>query len=192
MFRLLPNCQGVHFFDDFLESLSMERREVYIQSIPSTGWNGEDPALCGGELGVCILCWWQSKQDPHTCCMLRHIDCLYISRLVPRGMSTYTNIPSNITWWCHYRFICVKGPICGGLMIPLANWVLHPETLWSTFAGNMFLLPTPTTDLMTSPILAAFLSWSHFSTPLLVFCFVLFCMSQRNMNVFISLFLVGC
>jgi hypothetical protein len=57
MFRLLPNCQGVHFFDDFLESLSMERREVYIQSIPSTGWNGEDPALCGGELGVCILCW---------------------------------------------------------------------------------------------------------------------------------------
>lgn len=56
----------------------------------------------------------------------------------------------------------------------MTNWVLHPDTLGSTvLAGNMFLLLTVTADLMTHPTLAAFISWSHFSTPLLTFCFVL-------------------
>lgn len=178
MFSLLSNRQCVHFFDDFLETLSTERREPYTQSIPSTSWDIEDPALCGGELEVSVLyrCW--SKRGPQSCCLLWRIDYLYISRLVHQGTATYTNFPSNITRQCHCGFLCVKGPIWGGLMIPLANWVLHPDTLRSTFlAQNMFLLLTVTADLITRPILAAFLSWSHFPTPL-VFCFGfgLFCL----------------
>lgn len=90
----------------------------------------------------------------------------------------------------------MKGPIGGGLMMPPANRILHPEAWWSTNYSCWEYVLAAYSDSWLDGMpcigcLPVLVSFSHSTTDFYFY----FCMSQRSMNALIYLFLVdrqGC